>query len=197
MKRTVMALMVILVMALGNVCFAEESSTVQTQVKPLDLTGVYKQAQDVSDMYNDCVYLYQSSGLNYERFDQMFIRATLAKNNFLARNGKSVPVDIYVALEKVDKAFADARDLWRIAIERQYIEKSSYTDGLMARYPKLKAVHRQGLFGVYDVNNFAPILGQYCVEYNEGLRKTTFIEPSKMIIIAPETTTPTATGTVQ
>ena len=162
MKRIVI-LMGLFMILLGSVCFAEEvpvTTQAVNQEKPFDVVGLYKQAQEVSEMYSDCVYLYQSSGLTYERFDQMFIRATLAKNKFLTKNGKNVPLEIYVALEKVDKTFADARDLWQFAVNTRYLEKSKYTDGLMVKYPKLKDIHRQGLFGVYDVNEIAPIVGQ-------------------------------------
>lgn len=144
----------------------------------------YKQAQDVADLYGDCVYLYQSSGLSYEQFDQMFTKATLAKNRFLSKYEKDISIDLLIAFQKVDRSFVDARGLWKDYIDYRYINKSTYTEGLMASYPKLKEVHREGLFGVYDTGKMAPIVAQYCVEYTENLKKA---------ITAAQSTPPTVT----
>lgn len=157
MKRILLLAVVLMIFNVG-ICFAEDQN-------------IYEKARDVADLYSDCVYLYKTSGLSYNQFDQMYTNATLQKNRFLSRN-REVPTDLSNAMEDVDKTFADTRDMWKESIYSRStgISKSPYQQYLFNRYPRMQSIKRSGLFGLYDTQQILQVLSTYCIEKNDKLQ---------------------------
>lgn len=168
MKR-ISLLVVLFMFVIGASCFAEETQTQQSDAR---LKDIYKQASSIVDLYGDCVYLYKTSGLSYKQFDEMFTNATLQKNRFISKN-KDMPKELLDAMNDIDTTFADTRDLWKESIYSSSIgiSKNGYYEYLLKRYPLIKSVKRQGLFGLYNTQELLNILAQYCITKNDELQQ--------------------------
>lgn len=164
LKRT--GLLLVLIMFIFSAsCWAAEAKS----------ESIYKLAQPVADLYSDCVYLYRTSGISYKQFEDKFTEATIQKNRFLKKN-KEVPVDLVDALNNVDMAFADAKQIWNLSFQYAWLSKSDYTISLYKKYPRMSVVRRQGMLGMYSTQEMANIVASYCIEYNEKLALVIDIE---------------------
>lgn len=162
-KRSILLTVLLMFIFGTSLCWAEDNSA------KANTNDIYKQATEVANLYNDCIYLYQSSGLSYQQFDEMYTKATIAKNRFMSKNKTNISPDIIQAFEITDSAFADTRNMWHDYIEYKYLSKTAEIEALREKYPKLKSVKREGIFGDYDAGEMAKILATYCVEYNNKL----------------------------
>lgn len=152
-------ILVLTLVLMSGVCSAEEKN-------------IYQKADEVADLYNDCVYLYKSSGLSYKQFDEMYTQATLQKNRFLSKN-KDVPLELSDSLNDLDRAFADTRDMWKESIysNSTAIPKNAYSISLFQRYPRMQSIKRTGIFGMYDTQQILQVLSTYCIEKNDKLQE--------------------------
>lgn len=127
------------------------------------------QAEAISNMYDDLLYLYKGPGLSYKKFDDKYTEATIAKNRFLTKN-KELPPSLVEAFENVDMAFADGKRIWDLSFQYGSLYKSNYTESLMKKYPRMSVVKRKGIAGVYYIQELGNVIVSYCDEYNTKLK---------------------------